>query len=272
MWAQLAGMGMSGIGGVASTIGNARSSNKARKNRIQGLNNAYNEFTLGSRDTQGNQLNFNKDRGWGVDLSNSGKAEVQNANRLAYNANYESSKLPTTYANTQTANDFRAARNQALANQQIASRNALRGAGNVGEVARSFGHAGSDYLRKALIDNYNNGAMLKQNAVNNALSNASGAKSITQSTLANLLNMQNGPAAQQLQLNMARAQAAGIPEINGLQQYGQIMQGLGQGLTNFGNGQQMNEALSQMIAQRQQQLDLARQSMNKYPQYAQFMW
>lgn len=261
------GAGMSALGGSLETIGNMKSKNKARKARIAGLQNAKNEFTLGSTDTQGNRLNFNKDRGWGFDLSNSGKAEVTNANRQAYLANAMGGKLPSAYRNQLTAQDFLSAQRQANANQNAASRVALRTGSNVGDVMRSFGRAGSDYLRQAMLQNIRNGQAAQVQAMSDYINNANNAKAITQNTMNGLLNIQNGPAAQQLALNQAMAEAAAVPKTNWLQTGGKILQGTGQAIGGFGNNMNMQQKLQDINTQNQQRWDdymkLLEQYLNK---------
>lgn len=249
------GAGMSGIGGVAESIGNMKSKNKARKARIAGLQNAKNEFTLGSQDTQGNQINFNNKRGWGFDLSRAGKSEVTNANRQSYLANAMAAKLPSEYKNQQTASDYRAYQQQARANQSAANRMALRGNGNVGNIARSFGQAGSSALQNAMLQNAKSGAALQQNAINNYIANAQNAKNLTNQTMQNLLSMQNGPASQQLALNQAIAEAQAVPKTNWLQTGGKSLQGIGQGMANFGQGMQNQQNLQNLQALQQQNFD-----------------
>lgn len=261
------GAGVSATGGTLESIGNMRSKNKARKARIRGLQNAKNEFTLGSTDTQGNRINFNKDRGWGFDLSNSGKAEVTNANRQAYLANAMGGKLPSAYSNQLTAQDYISAQRQANANQIAASRNALRTGSNAGDVARAFGRAGSDTLRQAMLQNMRNGQQAQAQNVANYLTNAANAKAITQSTMSGLLNMQNGPAAQQLALNQAIAEAQAVPKTNWLQTGGKIMQGHGQAIGQLGKGMSMTSMLNTQNTQNQQNwndyMNLLQQLLNK---------
>ncbi|MBO7694936.1 MAG: hypothetical protein J6T10_20150 [Methanobrevibacter sp.] len=261
------GAGMSALGGSLETIGNMKSKNKARKARIAGLNDAKNEFTLGSTDTQGNRINFNKDRGWGFDLSNSGKAEVTNANRQSYLANAMSAKLPSAYRNQLTAQDYLSAQRQANANQNAASRVALRTGSNVGDVMRSFGRAGSDYLRQAMLQNIRNGQAAQAQNIANYINNAASAKAITQGTMQNLLNMQEGPAAQQLALNQAIAEAKAVPTTNWLQTGGKILQGTGQAVGGFGNNMNMLQQLQGINAQNQQRwndyMKLLQQYLNK---------
>lgn len=261
------GAGVAATGGTFESIGNMKSKNKARKARISGLNDAKNEFTLGSTDTQGNRINFNKDRGWGFDLSNSGKAEVTNANRQAYLANAMGAKLPSAYRNQLTAQDYLSAQRQANANQNAASRVALRTGSNVGDVMRSFGRAGSDYLRQAMLQNMRNGQQAQAQAMSNYINNAAGAKAITQGTMQNLLNMQNGPAAQQLALNQAIAEAKAVPKTNWLQTGGKILQGHGQAIGQLGKGMSMTNALNGINQQNQsnwdQYMQLLQQLFNK---------
>lgn len=261
------GSGVAATGGTFESIGNMKSKNKARKARIAGLNDAKNEFTLGSTDTQGNRINFNKDRGWGFDLSNSGKAEVTNANRQSYLANAMGAKLPSAYRNQLTAQDYLSAQRQANANQNAASRVALRTGSNVGDVMRSFGRAGSDYLRQAMLQNMRNGQEAQAQNVANYLNNAASAKAITQGTMQNLLNMQEGPAAQQLALNQAIAEARAVPKTNWLQTGGKILQGTGQAVGQLGQGMSMTSALNNINAQNQQRwndyMKLLEQYLNK---------
>lgn len=251
------GAGMSGIGGTMSTIGNHKAANKSRKDRINGLVGAKNEFDLGSTDTQGNRLNFNHDRGWGFDLSRAGKAEAQNANRTSYLANAMSARMPSAGRNQLTAMDYKAAQQQANANQSAASKMGLRTASNLGNLAASTGMVGSDYLRQAMANNLRNGANYNQQLTNQYLTNANNAKNLTAQTMQNLLNIQNGPATQQLALNQAIAEAQAVPARNWLQTGGQIMSGLGQGVANFGSGMQKQANL-----EKQQLID--QQNFEKY--------
>lgn len=269
------GAGVAATGGTFESIGNMKAKNKSRKKLIDGLQQAYNtsknEFTLGSQDTQGNQLNFNKQRGWGFNLSNPGRAEVINANRQAYLANAMSGKLPSAYRNQQTAADFKAIQQQARANQSAANRMALRGNGNVGQINRSFGQYGSSALQNAMLNNIRNGQIAQQNAMNTYINNANNAKNLTAQTMQNLLNIQNGPATQQLGLNTnmlpAIAQANATPKQTNLAMFGNILQGLGQGIGSFGSGMDMSNRLNKISLQNQayndKYLSLIQQLINK---------
>lgn len=176
-------------------------------------------------------------------------------------------KLPSAYRNQLTAQDYLSAQRQANANQNAASRVALRTGSNVGDVMRSFGRAGSDYLRQAMLQNMRNGQQAQAQAIANYINNANNAKAITQNTMNGLLNIQNGPAAQQLALNQAIAEAKAVPKTNWLQTGGKILQGHGQAIGQLGQGMSMTSALDGINAQNQQRwndyMKLLEQYLNK---------
>ena len=112
MWGEVlqgVGAGLGSLGGTMEVIGNHKQQKKAAKGNQQAdlmyaqmLQKALDEYKSGSIDTQGNRLRF-KNGTWGYDLSRSGQAEVNNANRQAYLANAMGSKLPSAYRNQLTA-------------------------------------------------------------------------------------------------------------------------------------------------------------------------
>jgi len=257
------GAGVAATGGTMEVIGNHKQQKKAAKGNKQAdqmylmmLQKALDEYKNGSIDTQGNRLRF-KNGTWGYDLSNSGKAEVTNANRQAYLANAMGSKLPSAYRNQLTAQDYLAAQRQANANQRAASRQALRTGSNAGEVARSFGRAGSDYLRQAMLQNMRNGQTAQAQSMQNLVNNAQQAKNLTGTTMNNLINMHETlalPALQQNNMIAGAYQQAAKPTIkpNWWQSGGRILQGHGQAIGQLGKGMSMTNALQNLGGMNQQ--------------------
>lgn len=244
------GTGMAAVGGVAQTFGNRKSQNKARKARLAQLNQGMKDFQLGSTDAAGNRYNFNSSRGWGYDLSNSGRAAQTAANRGNYLMNTLGNISPSQARNNLVAADYRAARNQANANQSAATRNALRTGSNLGAITNSMGSAGSYALRNAMQQNLRNGLALQAQNANNYAQSAQNLAQNINNIQSNLQNMQNGAAANQLQLRQAMAEAAGIPKINMLQTLGKSMQGIGQAIAGYDQGNKvMNmEAIKALLA------------------------
>ena len=228
------GAGISAVGGIASSFGDMISKNRARKARLKQLNQGMNDFTLGSQDAQGNQINFNNNRGWGYNLSGAGKAERNLANKGAYSAAGLAYMSPSQARNQLSAQDFKATRNQALANQAAANRNALRTGSSLGNVQRSFGNIGSSALQRAMQENLRAGNEAHTARLNNLVQTAMNMKQPLTQTQQNLLNLQNGPAAQQLALRQAMAEAAGVPKVNWGQTLGSIAQGVGSAVGGYG--------------------------------------
>ena len=237
------GAGISTVGGIASSIGDMKSKNKARKARLQQLNQGMKDFTLGSQDAQGNQINFNNKRGWGFDLSGAGKAERNLANKGAYSAVGLAHMSPSQARNQLSAQDFKASRNQALANQAAANRSALRTGSSLGNVQRSFGNIGSSALQRAMQENLRAGNAAHTARLNDLAQTAMNMKQPLVQTQQGLLNLQNGPAVQQLALRQAMADAAGIPKTNWAQTLGSIGQGIGSAIGGYGkNSTALDEA------------------------------
>lgn len=257
------GAGVAATGGTMEVIGNHKQQKKAAKGNKQAdqlylamLQKALDEYKSGSIDTQGNRLRF-KNGTWGFDLSNSGKAEVTNANRQAYLANAMGGKLPSEYRNQLTAQDYLSAQRQANANQNAASRQALRTGNNVGDVMRSFGRAGSENLRQAMLQNMRNGQQAQVQAINNYITNAQNAKNLTGTTMNNLINMHNTlaiPALNQNNMIAGAYQQAARPTIkpNWWQSGGRILQGHGQAIGQLGKGMSMTNALQNLGNMNQQ--------------------
>lgn len=249
MWGEILqgiGAGTAATGGTLSTVGDMRSKNKSRKARIKQLDQGYRDYILGSQDAQGNQINFNNQRGWGFDLSGAGKAEKNIANKGAYSAAGLSYLSPSQARNQLTAQDFKAARNQALANQTAANKNALRTSSSLGNVQRSFGNVGSSALQRAMQENLRAGNTAHTARLNDLVQTALNMKQPLVQTQQNLLNLQNGPAAQQLALRQAMAEAAAVPKINWLQTGGKILQGHGQAIGQLGKGMDFSNILSEI--------------------------
>lgn len=243
------GTGLAATGGVAQTFGNRKSQNSARKVRLAQLNQGMKEFQLGSTDAGGNRFNFNDKRGWGYDLSNSGRAAQTAANRGNYLMNTLGNISPSQARNNIVAADYKAARNQANANQSAATRNALRTGSNLGSVTNSMGSAGSYALRNAMQQNMRNGLALQAQNANNYAQSAQNLAQNINDIQNNLQNMQNGAATNQLQLRQAMAEAAGIPKANMMQTLGRSAQGIGQAIAQYGIGNKtMNmEALKALV-------------------------
>lgn len=233
------GTGLAAVGGVAQTFGNRKSQNAARKARLAQLNQGMKEFQLGSTDAGGNRFNFNDKRGWGYDLSNSGRAAQTAANRGNYLMNTLGNISPSQARNNIVAADYKAARNQANANQSAAVRNALRTGSNLGAVTNSMGSAGSYALRNAMQQNMRNGLALQAQNANNYAQSAQNLAQNINNIQSNLQNIQNGAATQQMQLRQAMAEAAGIPKINMLQTLGKVGQGVGQAMAGYDQGNKM---------------------------------
>lgn len=244
------GTGLASVGGIAQAFGNRKSQNSARKARLAQLNQGMKDFQLGSTDAAGNRYNFNSSRGWGYDLSNSGRAAQTAANRGNYLMNTLGNISPSQARNNLVAADYRAAKNQANANQSAATRNALRTGSNLGAIANSMGSAGSHALRNAMQQNLRNGLSLQAQNANNYAQTAQNLAQNINNIQSNLQNMQNGAATQQMQLRQAMAEAAGVPKINMLQTLGKAAQGVGQALAGYSQGNQaMNmEAVKALLA------------------------
>ena len=233
------GTGLAGVGGVMQAFGNRKSQNSARKARLSQLNQGMKDFQLGSTDAGGNRFNFNNKRGWGYDLSNSGRAAQTAANRGNYLMNTLGNISPSQARNNIVAADYKAARNQANANQSAATRNALRTGSNLGSVTNSMGSAGSYALRNAMQQNLRNGLALQAQNANNYAQSAQNLAQNINNIQSNLQNMQNGAAANQLQLRQAMSEAAGIPKVNMMQTLGRSAQGIGQAMAGYDQGNQI---------------------------------
>lgn len=229
----------SAAGGAMKAYGNKKAHNKARKARLAQLNQGMKDFQLGSTDAAGNRYNFNSSRGWGYDLSNSGRAAQTAANRGNYLMNTLGNIAPSQARNNLVAADYRAARNQANANQSAATRNALRTGGNLGDVARSMGSVGSSALQNIMQQNLRNGLSLQAQNANNYAQTAQNLATNINNIQNNLQNQQNSAATQQMQLRQAMAEAAGIPKINMLQTLGKSAQGIGQAMAQYDTGNKM---------------------------------
>lgn len=237
-------------GGAIKSFGNKKAQNKARKARLRQLSQGMKDFQLGSTDTGGNKFNFNKQRGWGYDLSNSGRAAQNAANRGNYMMNTLGNIAPSQARNNLVAADYKAAKNQANANQSAATRNALRTGGNLGDVARSMGSVGSSALRNTMQQNLRNGLSLQAQNANNYAQTAQNLAQNINTIQNNLQKQQANAPVQQMQLRMAMAEAAGVPKVNNMQMLGGMLQGGGQAMGNYQIGNQaMNmEAVKALLA------------------------
>lgn len=244
------GTGLATFGGVAQAFGNRKSQNRARKARLAQLNQGMKDFQLGSTDAAGNRYNFNNERGWGYDLSNSGKAAQTAANRGTYLMNSVGNQSPSQARNKITAADFRAAKTQANANQAAATRNALRTGSSTGNVAQAFGNQKSSALRNIMQQNLRNGLTAQAQIANDYAQSAQNLAANINNIQSNLQNQQNGAATQQMQLRQAMAEAAGVPKINMLQTLGKSAQGIGQAIAQYDTGNKMMnmEALKAILS------------------------
>ena len=251
------GAGMAGVGGVMQAFGNKKAQNKARKARLRQLSQGMKDFQLGSTDASGNRYNFNQQRGWGYDLSNAGRAAKNAANRGMYQMAALGNISPSQARNNLVAADYKAARNQALANQSAATRNALRTGSNVGDVIRAYGSVGSQALQNSMQQQLRNGLQAHIQNANNYAALAQNLATPLNNIQANLQNMQNGAATQQMQLRQAMAEAAGVPKQNFLQTLGGIGQGLGMAMGQYKQGNQANkiEALKAILAGNEGNID-----------------
>lgn len=246
------GLGLSALGGTAQSLGNMHSSNSARKKKLQGYQNALNDFDLGSTDAQGNSINWNNNRGWGYDLSDPGKALVTNANRNAYNLNTLGNIAPSQARNQLNASDYLAARHQALANQSAAYRQGLRTGSNLSNIQTGFGRAGSSALQQIMQQNLRNGLNRQAELQNLYANNATNAQNLVNSLETGLNDLQNSLGGARLSQQNAIADVKGTPVVNALQTLGKISSGIGQGLTDYdtGNKKMALETLKAMLGLR----------------------
>lgn len=240
------GVGLSGAGGVASTIGGAKSDKKKKKQ----LQQAMNTFQKGSTDAQGNKINYNADRGWGFDLNQSGKAASNAANigqlNMAANANVR----PSALKSAMTGRDYKNSSDQAMANQRAAMKQGLRTGADTGQIARSYGQLGSSNLQRALANNRALGPQASAQRASQYAQLAQHQAQPIQNIQSNLQNLHSDLGG--LQLGQAN-KIASIQPANGLQQMGSIMQGVGSAVSGYDNQQKQMAQLQQRRADQQKQ-------------------
>lgn len=222
---------LQGIGGTLDTIGTMKSNNKARKNRINALNNTMDQFGKGTSDAFGNKYSLGSN-GWKYDLSNSGNANRLLSNRNSYLANTLGNIAPSVARNRITAADNLASQMQANANQSAAFRNALRTGSNIGNIASAFGHQGNSQLQAQMQQNLRNGLDYAAQNANNYITNATNAQNPIQNIQNNLQNQQQIAPALMTSLGTQLANAVSVPKTNWLQTGGKLASGWGTGIAN----------------------------------------
>lgn len=222
---------LQGVGGTLSTFGNYKSQKKSNKALQEGLNDAKSQYARGTTDAAGNRY-YQKGNGWGYDLSGSGKAALNLANRNMYNANALGNINPTMAAKQATASNYRAAQMQANANQSAAKLNALRSGSNLGDIATSFGRQGSSNLLAQMQNNLKNGRQLQAQNANMYITNAVNARQPIENIQTNLQQQQQIAPAQMLNINQALAQVNARPKTNWMQLGGKLASGWGTGIAN----------------------------------------
>lgn len=229
------GLALAGLGGGLGAAGNYFGAKKKQKQ----LKNAYNDYILGSQDAQGNQLNFNKNRGWGFDLSGAGKAEQALANKGAYIAAGMTHRLPSQTRNTLTGADFKSIRNLATANQAAANRNALRTGSNLGAISQAYGSQGTSALQRAMQQNYANNNYAQM--MSDYAQMASNMKAPLNSTQQQLIQQHSSLAPTQFEIQSGIADAAGQKSSALLQALSSIATGAGLGMFGYGQGKEKEE-------------------------------
>lgn len=224
------GLVLAGLGGGLSAASGYFGAKKKQKQ----LKKAYNDYTLGSQDAQGNQLNFNKNRGWGFDLSGAGKAEQALANKGAFTAAGMTHRLPSQARNTLTGADFKSIRNLATANQAAANRNALRTGSNLGAISQAYGSQGTSALQRAMQQNYANNNYAQM--MSDYAQMASNMKAPLNSTQQQLIQQHSALAPTQFNIQSGIADAAGQKSSALLQALGDTASGIGSGMFGYGQG------------------------------------
>ena len=229
------GLVLAGLGGGLGAASNYFGAKKKQKQ----LKKAYNDYILGSQDAQGNQINFNKNRGWGFDLSGAGKAEQALANKGAYTAAGMTHRLPSQTRNTLTGADFKSIRNLASANQAAANRNALRTGSNLGAISQAYGSQGTSALQRAMQQNYANNNYAQM--MSDYAQMASNMKAPLTSTQQQLIQQHNSLAPTQFNIQSGLADAAGQKSSALLKALGDTASGIGMGMFGYGQGKQKEE-------------------------------
>lgn len=155
-------MGGGAIGGAYAGQRKARNANKAQKERMRLMQEALNQFKAGSMDALGNKLSADKKGLWSYNLNNAGKAARDAVNIANYKLGTTADKTAAELSRNALTNKHLANTMTARANQAAAMRSGARTNSNLGNIANSFGQAGSQRLR----DNYMQGLQAGQNAVN----------------------------------------------------------------------------------------------------------
>ena len=234
--AAAAGMAASAYGSYKS--GKAKA--KAAKRRRRMLEEGLRQLKAGSMDALGNKLSANNKGLWSYDLNNSGKAARDAANNANYKLATTADKTAAELSRNALTNKHLANTMTARANQAAAMRSGARTNSNLGNIANSFGQAGSQKLR----DNYMQGLQAGQNAVNynaqmrqNLGQAATAAGQPIQNIQGNLQNMVNNLNKSVMGQYNNIAEAVSDPYANG-QHMADMWKGLGSGATAYSQNQQ----------------------------------
>lgn len=223
---------------------------KAAKARMKMLQEGLNQFKAGSMDALGNKLSANGQGLWSYDLNNSGKAARDAANNANYKLGTTADKTAAELSRNALTSKHLANTMTARANQAAAMRSGARTNSNLGNIANSFGQAGSQNLR----DNYMQGLQAGQNAVNynaqmrqNLGQAATAAGQPIQNIQGNLQNMVNNLNKSVMDQYNNMAGAAANPYMHGLDK-GNMYEGIGSGITAYQQNQQQQANFDQLLS------------------------
>ena len=213
---------------------------KAAKARMRMLQEGLNQFKAGSMDALGNKLSANGNGLWSYDLNNSGKAARDAANNANYKLATTADKTAAELSRNALTSKHLANTMTARANQSAAMRSGARTNSNLGNIANSFGQAGSQKLR----DNYMQGLQAGQNAANynaqmrqNLGQAASAASQPIQNIQGNLQNMVNNLNKSVMGQYNNMAGAAANPYMHGMDK-ANMYEGIGSGITAYQQNKQ----------------------------------
>lgn len=213
---------------------------KAAKARMRMLQEGLNQFKAGSMDALGNKLSADKKGVWSYNLNNAGKAARDAANIANYKLGTTADKTAAELSRNALTNKHLANTMTARANQAAAMRSGARTNSNLGNIANSFGQAGSQKLR----DNYMQGLQAGQNAVNynaqmrqNLAQAANAAGQPIGNIQGNLQNMVNNLNKSVMGQYNNMAGAAANPYMHGMDK-GNMYEGIGSGITAYQQNQQ----------------------------------